>query len=282
MMFYHFVIIFYNIFFNSLLTYSFLIVSLICSSGESSTRFNPYFTFFSLAVMKTLQKLTLIAFAVLSAGAANAQQNPQCINCAPPVVNAPQPGRDPGCRECSSTGPNSSRTRFARATANQPGPTNANSPNSSTVFQQGTSQYACVEQIGRDNYATLIQNAGSASAAGRNDAYQTQRNLFSFQDNVAYGLQTGTDNLLVQNQDGYNQYARARQTGNRNIAGQDQGGILGHGNSAYVLQTSNDNVSVQYQRGVNNTSDVYQHNVNGNWAGTTQLGTANTVAINQH
>ena len=229
--------------------------------------------------MKTLQKLTLIAFAVLSAGAANAQQ---CVNCSPPVVNAPQPGRDPLCRECSSTGPNSSSTRFARATANQPGPTNASSPNSSTVFQQGTNQYACVEQIGRDNYATLIQNAGSAGAAGRNDAYQTQRNIVNFEDNVAYGLQTGTDNLMVQNQDGYNEYARARQTGNRNIAGQDQGGVSGHGNSAYVLQTSNDNVSVQYQRGVNNTSDVYQHNVSGNWAGTTQLGSSNTVAVNQH
>ena len=279
MMFCHFAINFYNIFLNRLLTYLFLIVSLTCSSGESSPRFTPYLTFFSQTIMKTLQKLTLAAFAILSAGAANAQQ---CVNCAPPVVIAPQGGGDPGCRDCSSAGPNSSSVRFARATANQPGPSNGNSPNSSTVFQQGTNQYACVEQIGRDNYATLIQNAGSAGAAGRNDAYQTQRNLFSFQDNVAYGLQTGTDNLMVQNQDGYDQYARARQTGNRNIAGQDQGGALGHGNSAYVLQTSSDNVSVQYQRGVNNTSDVYQHNVNGNWAGTTQLGTANTVAVNQH
>ena len=230
--------------------------------------------------MKTLQKLTLVAFAVLSAGAANAQQ---CVNCAPPVVNAPQPGSDPNCRDCSSTGPNSSlATRRVLAAASQPGPSNFTSINSSTVFQQGTHQYACVEQIGRDNYATLIQNAGSATAAGRNDAYQTQRNIINFQDNVAYGLQTGTDNLMVQNQDGYNQYARARQTGNGNIAGQDQGGVSGHGNSAYVFQTSNGNTSIQYQRGVDNTSDVYQHVENGNWAGTTQLGTANTVAVNQH
>ena len=232
--------------------------------------------------MKTLQKLTLMAFAILSAGVANAQA-PQCTNCTPPTINPPATRPEPSCRNCS-LGPNSPTTRYA-AQAARPANTTSLTPNQSAVFQQGTNQYACVEQLGYDNTADLVQDAGSATAAGRNDAYQTQRSFVGTIDNVLYGRQNGRDNLLVQNQNGYDNLGRAVQTGNGNLAAQDQGGASStdHGNAAYVYQSSDNNASIQYQRGNDNTSDVYQHSpTNSNWAGTNQNGTSNVVSINQH
>lgn len=231
--------------------------------------------------MKTLQKLTLMAFAILSAGVANAQQ---CTNCTPPTITPPSHREDPGCRNCSLA-PNSAAGRYASQSARPASPNNNLSPNASSVFQQGTNQYACVEQMGYDNSADLIQDAGSATTAGRNDAYQTQMSFVGTVDNVLYGKQTGTDNLLVQHQNGYDNLGRATQSGNGNLAAQDQGGTSStdHGNSAYVLQQSNSNASIQYQRGDSNTSDVWQHSpTSSNWAGTNQNGTNNVASINQH
>lgn len=236
--------------------------------------------------MKTLQKLTLMAFAIMSAGVANAQTT--CTNCTPPSIAQPPHRPDPGCRNCS-TAPTFSSSRLADHTTAQPGtpystpPTNS-SVNSSSVFQQGTFQYACVEQVTRDNVATLIQDRGTATGNGHNDAYQYQRNATSFVDNVMYGSQSGENNFLIQRQDGYDNLARAFQTGNGNIAGQSQGDAssLAYSNNAHVSQTSNDNVSVQYQRGNNNSSDVAQYNQNANWSATAQLGSNNSVTVNQH
>ena len=233
--------------------------------------------------MKTLQKLTLMAFALLSAGVANAQ-SPQCSNCTPPTITPPATRSDPGCRTCGIVA-NSAATRYATQSARPASPNNSLSPNASAVFQQGTNQYACVEQLGYDNSADLIQDAGSATGAGRNDAYQTQLSFVGTIDNVLYGKQTGTDNLLVQHQNGYDNLGRATQSGNGNLAAQDQGGTSStdHGNSAYVIQSSNNNASIQYQRGNSNTTDVYQHSpTNSNWAGTNQNGTNNFVSVNQH
>jgi len=232
--------------------------------------------------MKTLQKLTLLAFAVLSAGAANAQT--QCLNCTPPAITQPPHRMDPGCRNCS-TGANFDRNRLRDNTQSQPGP-DVDFLNSSSVYQRGTNQYACVEQVFGDNVATLVQDAGSTTARGRNDAYQYQYNPTSV-DNVMYGLQTGSNNFLIQRQAGGNNLARASQTGSGNIAGQSQGsqldgsGLSNNGNM-YLRQQSDNNISVQYQRGNGNTSDVAQYGINGNWSATTQLGSNNTVVVNQH
>lgn len=231
--------------------------------------------------MKTLQKITLVAFALLSsAGAASAQQ---CVNCTPPTITPPPTRNDPGCRNCA-TAPNSAADRYATQTIRPASPNAALSPNASAVFQQGTNQYACVEQIGYDNTADLIQDAGSATGVGRNDAYQTQISLSGTADNVLFGRQTGSNNLLVQHQNGYDNLARATQSGNGNLMAQDQGGTssLDHGNSAYALQTSNSNTGIQYQRGNDNTADLYQHGRNNNWSGVNQNGTANIATVNQH
>ncbi|MDB5233968.1 MAG: hypothetical protein JWR44_961 [Hymenobacter sp.] len=231
--------------------------------------------------MKTLQKITLVAFALLSsAGVASAQQ---CVNCTPPTITPPSTRPDPGCRNCV-TNPNSATGRYASQSARPASPNSSLSADQSAVFQQGVGQYACVEQIGFDNTADLVQDAGSATGIGNNDAYQTQISLVSTVDNVLYGLQTGSNNLMVQHQNGYDNLARSRQTGNGNLSAQDQGGTSSadHGNSAYVLQTSSNNAAIQYQRGVDNTADTYQHNINGNWSATNQNGTGNVVVVNQH
>lgn len=220
--------------------------------------------------MKTLQKLTLMAFAMLSAGVANAQ-SPQCINCTPPTITAPKHNVDPGCRTCA-LGPN----ELSVPSADRPNMLPSSS--SSSVFQRGASQFACVEQIGFNNTADLIQAPGRGKSGG-NNAYQTQRGAAQpDKDNVLYGNQSGNGNLLVQNQNGYDLLGRATQSGNNNLAYQDQGG---HTNSAYVTQSGTMQASIQYQRGSGNTSDVYQHG-NDSWAGTNQAGTNNVVSINQH
>ena len=100
-----------------------------------------------LPVMKTLQKITLVAFAVLSAGVAQAQ----CVNCAPPDRPTPPSPRDPGCIACSFN-PNS----FI-SVAGQAGRTLAATDNFSTVYQNGALQYACVDQMGPGNSADISQ-----------------------------------------------------------------------------------------------------------------------------
>ncbi|GAA4036680.1 hypothetical protein GCM10022409_22010 [Hymenobacter glaciei] len=151
------------------------------------------------------------------------------------------------------------------------------------MYQRGTNQFACVDQVFGDNVATLIQDAGSTTAAGRNDAFQNQYNP-STTDNLMYGSQSGADNLLVQGQYGGGNFARAEQTGNRNIGVQSQGAAGDQSTSSYAIltQSSSDNKSVQYQRGTNNYSDVAQYDWNGSWSATTQLGSNNSVIVNQH
>ena len=231
--------------------------------------------------MKTLQKLTLMAFAVLSAGVANAQT--QCSNCTPPSISQPPVVNRPACPTCA-TAPNSTAASRLAVFASQPLP-DVILTNSSSVFQSGDRQYACVEQIFGDNVAGLVQ-APTAAGGGRNDAYQYQYNPTT-NDNRMYGAQSGSDNLLVQRQSGGGNYARAEQSGNNNVGAQSQGDILAGGgsstnNAAIMRQQSDNNASIQYQRGSSNYSDVAQYNINGNWSATTQLGTNNRVVVNQH
>lgn len=231
--------------------------------------------------MKTLQKLTLMAFAVLSAGAANAQT--QCSNCTPPTIVQPPRGQRPDCPSCGTAANIADPTARLTSVASQPLP-NVSTINSSSVYQRGTNQFACVEQVLGDNVATLVQDAGSTTAVGRNDAYQSQYNP-GFIDNRMYGAQTGNNNLLVQRQRGIGNYARAEQSGNGNIGAQSQGdATTGNSDTSYAIlqQSSNNNVAVQYQRGTSNFSDVAQYNINGNWSSTTQLGSNNAVIVNQH
>ena len=241
-------------------------------------------TIFSIfSIMKTLQKLTLMAFAILSAGAANAQTT--CSNCTPPTIVQPPVVNRPDCPNCAATGNIARPTALLASTfASQPLP-DVVLTNSSSVFQNGNKQFACVEQIFGDNVAGLVQ-APTVAGGGRNDAYQYQYNPTT-NDNRMYGAQTGNDNLLVQRQSGGGNYARADQRGNNNIGAQSQGDILAGGasstsNSAILQQDTNNNASIQYQRGSSNYSDVAQYGINGSWSATTQLGTNNAVIVNQH
>lgn len=217
--------------------------------------------------MKTLQKLALIAVAVFSAGAANAQE---CVNCTPPEITTPEGGSQPECRDCDR-GQNSGQNRYANASDSR-----GSSRQTSYVLQRGDNQFACVDQIGNDNQADLIQ---SSDGVGRNDAYQTQKNLFSLDDNVAYGRQTGDRNLLVQDQNGGDNLASAVQSGDRNVAGQLQ---RGDGNSAYMVQRSDRNFAVQIQRGDDNVASTLQNNIDSQWSATVQRGDNNTVSVHQH
>lgn len=236
--------------------------------------------------MKTLQKLTMMAFAVLSAGFANAQNtgapHQTCSNCTPPTISQPPHANRPPCPSCSSTTTFNAQSAINGAFGSQPTP-NVNSINSSSVYQRGTNQFACVEQVYGDNVATLVQDAGSTAAIGHNDAYQYQYNPRTT-DNLMYGAQTGNNNLLVQRQYGEGNFARAEQSGNRNIGVQSQGAAGNESNSSYAMltQSSSDNKSVQYQRGTSNVSDVAQYDWNGSWSATTQLGSNNSVVVNQH
>jgi hypothetical protein len=231
--------------------------------------------------MKALQKLTLIAFAVLSAGVAQAQ-NP-CVNCAPPARPTPPAFRDPGCLTCGATANNfitvaSQATRALGATDNY-----------SNVFQNGELQYACVDQAGPGNSAVINQNAQNDPADYGNNAWTTQVNngVGSAGRNTAYSEQTGDRNIIVQNQTGTGNQARARQgdedfdvsyqdqTGYRNQAYSDQDGAfsqyslqiqkgsgaypVGHDNYSTVTQRSGSAYSATVQEGRNNTVAVYQH-----------------------
>ena len=236
--------------------------------------------------MKTLQKLTLMAFAVLSAGAANAQ-NPSaphqtCVNCTPPTIVQPPHASRPPCPGCGTASNLNAQALVNAAFGSQPTP-NVASINSSSVYQRGTHQFACVDQVFGDNVATLIQDAGTTSGVGYNDAYQTQYNP-GLIDNLMYGSQTGNTNLLVQGQYGEGNFARAEQSGNRNIGVQSQGAAGDQSNSSFAIltQSSSDNKSIQYQRGTSNYSDVAQYDWNGSWSATTQLGSNNAVVVNQH
>lgn len=237
--------------------------------------------------MKTLQKLTLMAFAVLSAGVANAQNtnspHQTCANCTPPTIAQPPRASRPICPACGTAPNQAAQGRIDAAFGAQPTP-NVAIINSSSVYQRGTNQFACVDQVFGDNVATLVQDAGTTGGAGRNDAFQTQYNPTTT-DNLMYGSQIGgTDNLLVQGQYGGGNFARAEQTGSRNIGVQSQGASGDQSTSSFAIltQSSSDNKSVQYQRGTNNYSDVAQYDWNGSWSATTQLGSNNSVIVNQH
>lgn len=237
--------------------------------------------------MKTLQKIALVAFAVLSAGVANAQTNP-CMNCMPPVTPKPGPNADPGCITCGVS-PNNIATDRARSAA----VANRTEINTSFVFQNGDNQFACVEQTGTGgNQADLIQDAKGTSDDGTNNAWQFQSNTSTdaasgHGKNTAWAQQLGDHSMILQTQTGSNNKARANQGDwDRNIAYQNQ---TGYSNTAVLGQEyGHDNYSVQVQKGYtaapvghDNLSTVSQYN-GGNWSVTEQEGHNNTAAVFQH
>ena len=244
--------------------------------------------------MKTLQKITLLAFAVLSAGAANAQAPKACMDCTPPTVTPPrQKPPMPGCLtgDCDGVKPN---TETNVATAQLRG----GHLNNSYVFQNGATQYACVEQIGGNgvhaNTANLIQDSRNDAADYGNRGYQTQTYSSSGANsgrgnNVAYGAQYGDRNVIIQKQTGSGNLAVAYQGDwDKNVSYQEQ---EGRGNRAFSDQDggTNNSFSMQIQKGTagfaqnqDNYSNVTQTTKDKSWAATVQEGKNNAVTVYQH
>lgn len=230
--------------------------------------------------MKILQKITVVAFALLSAGAANAQTNP-CSNCAPPDrPSAPTPV-DPGCGTCGLAA--NSYFSVSQAEALR-----VSTANISNVLQNGHLQYACIEQSGSGgNLAELSQNAKGDRSDFGNNAWQNQFNDGGAGGrNSAYGEQLGDRSTIVQKQSGSGNMARAKQADDDyNVSYQDQDGKQNH---AYSQQNAYADYSYQRQTGGggggagdNNSSSVTQ---NSNFAHSTtvQEGQNNTVYVYQH
>lgn len=230
--------------------------------------------------MKTLQKITLVAFAVLSAGVANAQSNP-CVTCAPPARPTPPALVDPGCLTCGSAA--NAYWSVAQAAAARTA-----TDNFSNVYQNGHLQYACVDQAGPGNTAQLSQNSNNDAADYGNNAWQTQVNDGGAGGrNSAYGEQLGDRSTIVQSQTGSGNIARAKQADEDfYVSYQEQ---HGQGNHAYSDQdVSFNEYSMQMQTGgggggagLNNYSTVTQRSDHA-WSATVQEGQNNSVAVYQH
>ena len=228
--------------------------------------------------MKTLQKLTLVAFAVLSAGAAQAQ----CVSCAPPARPTPPSPRDPGCLTCGTSA--NAFTDVATSAAFR-----SSTQNLSNVFQNGALQYACVDQAGPGNSATINQNSANDPSDYGNNAWTSQINngIGGAGQNTAYSEQTGDRSVIVQKQTGTGNSARARQGDEDfNVSYQDQ---TGYSNKAYSDQDGAfSQYSMQLQKGSgafavghDNYSTVTQRTT-GAYSTTVQEGVSNTVAVYQH
>ena len=239
---------------------------------------HPFFhsPFFYFLFMKNLQRIALVAFAVLSAGVANAQNT--CTNCTPP--NSPKPDgiTDPGCLGCTPTKNIIDENRVRSAATSQ----------TSFVLQNGHNQFACVDQAGPGrNQADLFQDAKDDKSDGVNNAYQIQSNTVAGSVmNKAWADQLGDNSLVVQKQSGSGNQARSHQGDwDFNIAYQEQDGDL---NKAYVNQDGgHSSFSVQTQlagggvgKGVN-YSAVTQTG-GGDWSVTRQEGANNAVTVYQH
>jgi hypothetical protein len=236
--------------------------------------------------MNTLQKLTLMAFAILSAGVANAQS---CSNCTPPTITPPtgNPG-GPTCTTCGTTRGPGDLTKLIEKREGQMGVA------TSFVHQLGREQFACVDQAGPGgNTATVIQNPLGDLKDDNNVAYQTQSNpggtsgVGSHGKNVAYALQKGSEGIVVQEQKGSGNVASAIQNDyDDNIAVQSQ---AGYKNQAFLLQKSGDNnFSLQVQRGMGGAGDGHDNysavtqDATNSHSIVLQEGAYNTSAVNQH
>jgi len=241
--------------------------------------------------MKTLQKITLVAFAVLSAGAANAQAPVACMNCAPPSVAPPRQADRPGCLTCGGTVANL-ETNVTTAQLR------GNHLNNSFVFQNGRNQFACVDQAGGNginaNTANLIQDSQNDNADYGNRGYQTQTYSSTGVNsgrgnNEAFGAQYGDRNVIIQKQTGSGNLASAYQGDwDKNVSYQEQ---EGRGNHAYSDQGAgaNNSFSMQIQKGTggytqnqDNYSNVTQSTHNYAWSATVQEGKDNAVTVYQH
>ncbi len=238
--------------------------------------------------MKTLQKFTLMAFAILSAGAANAQAPANCMNCAPPTVGPPTRANAPSCFNCGSVSANL-ETNVTTAQAR------GGHLNNSFVFQQGLNQFACVDQAGGigtyANTANLIQDSQGDISDYGNRGYQTQ----SYQssgvnsgrgNNEAYGAQYGDRNVIIQKQTGSGNLASAIQGDwDKNVSYQEQ---EGRGDRAFSTQDdgTNNSFSMQIQKGgggyaqnQDNYSNVTQTTLDYSWSANVQQGQINAVTV---
>ncbi|QKG53946.1 hypothetical protein [Hymenobacter sp. BRD67] len=205
--------------------------------------------------MNTL-KLKLLAASLFVFAAAHAQQ-------ATPYSLGAVPGANAG-----ASGYQGRSTSFA---------------NDSYVLQNGTSQYANVNQTGPGNTADIVQDLDNDNE-GHNNAYQTQDRT---------GSTSGARNRAWIGQDGNYSTAIQIQHGSGNTANSDQGpndadfnysyqSQAGNGDRAGVTQTSNGNVAVQMQYGGDNNYATTAQSGGANWSWANQNGSSNTSIVVQH
>jgi len=143
----------------------------------------------------------------------------------------------------------------------------------SYVLQNGTSQYANVNQNGYRNTADIYQNYSNVAGRGGNNATQTQSNDGrdnSGERNRAYIAQEGSNSNAEQLQIGVGSVARIIQgPGDRNDARQRQNGS---NNSADISQSGSASTAVQYQQGDDETARITQGNATRNYAEQRQFG----------
>jgi hypothetical protein len=228
--------------------------------------------------MKTL-KLQLLAASMFACATAFAQGSPNA---------APSLGATPTANAAArnfATGPNSNSNSQSFNSDR------AGYVNDSYVLQQGTSQYARVDQTGgsgavggnTSNQADIIQGTGGG---GSNNAYQTQNYT---------GSMGAVRNVAYINQDGIDGTATQEQRGSSNTASINQvGGVSSRGNTAFQRQDGDENragiqqangdrdQAIQFQTGKQNYSTIDQNGGAPNRAETNQNGMSNAAIVTQH
>lgn len=221
--------------------------------------------------MKTL-KLQLLAASMFACTAAFAQGSP---NPAPSIGTA---------------NPNATAAGFATRPGSNSASFDSNRDNfyvnDSYVLQQGTNQYAKVDQGGGtgrpSNQADIIQGPNG----GGNNAFQTQNYT---------GAGGAVKNVAYINQDGMDGTATQIQNGSSNTASIQQGnGSQSRGNTAYQNQQGDQNragisqnngnldQAIQFQSGNLNYSTIDQNGGSPSRAESNQQGNSNAAIITQH
>jgi len=226
--------------------------------------------------MKTL-KLQLLAASMFACTTAFAQGT---ANGVPSLGTAPAPNAN---ASNFATGPN------ANSNSQSFNSSRANYVNDAYVLQQGTSQYATVNQTGglnggspaASNQSDLLQVGGRG-----NNAFvtQTYNGAGGAPKNIAYIRQDGIDGTATQIQEGSSNTASIEQIGNGfstgNTAYQNQ---QGDEHKASIRQENGDrDQAIQFQNGRAQYSVIDQNGASPSRAETVQSGMSNAAFVTQH
>jgi hypothetical protein len=204
--------------------------------------------------MNTL-KYKLLAASIFACSAAFAQGNANQQNGVPTTST---PTNTPNQFTPTAVGSRSDHNRYAE---------------DAYVLQNGTGQYASVDQSGYYNTADIYQNYGNNGSSNYNNATQSQTNPGGTM-NTAYIAQFGSSGNAAQTQNGSGNTASINQdrhnlSGTHNNATQEQ---QGNSNSADITQEGSNANAIQYQNGSSDVARITQGSASGNYAEQRQVG----------